>query len=111
MADTTPTSGSRSRFNIVFNALCGVIVVACLSITSYAAKETVANRERIAKIEANRFNNDDGLEVWMKIAELQKSIAAIPNQPPPAWLVARVDRIEAKLDELIKAISDSSARR
>lgn len=35
-------------------------------------------RVAVASIQANRFTSEHGLEVWKEIAEIQKTIAALP---------------------------------
>ncbi len=84
----------RSKTGIVLNVAMAMIATGCIGISTFASTQVVNNRERLAAIEASRFSSEDGLDVWKKIAELQ-------GQPPAAWLIDRIDRIEAKLDQLL----------
>ena len=94
MYDATKVA-SRSKLSIALNITLSVIATGAITITAFASNEVVNNRERIAAIEADRLTQADGKEVWDAISEIRR-------QPPQEWLVARIDRIEEKLDQLLK---------
>jgi hypothetical protein len=76
--------------------LAGIVVLVAAGVSGAA----LSNTSRLGAIEANRFTADDGLAVWQAIANIQAEIASHPTEVPPAWFVARVDRIDRKLDEI-----------
>lgn len=52
---------------------------------------------RLAKIEANRFTSEDGLELWKELATLKERI---PSEIPPAWFLEKVKVVEERLKAL-----------
>jgi len=63
-------------------------------------KTQVSLRERVATIEGNRFTSKDGLQVWREIATVQKELARLPTSSPPAWFVAQLQALGAKLEQI-----------
>jgi hypothetical protein len=45
--------------------------------------------KRVAVIESNRFDSQDGLNVWRELGE-----KANKDEVPPQWLIDRIERIE-----------------
>jgi hypothetical protein len=54
----------------------------------------------LAVIEANRFTAAEGLAVWQAIADVREHVASLPQEAPPRWLIARLDRIDKEITRL-----------
>jgi len=52
----------------------------------------------VQEIKGNRFKAEDGLAVWKEIGTIKADCAREKAQP--AWLLSRLDRMEAKIDAL-----------
>jgi hypothetical protein len=54
--------------------------------------------KRLTTMEADHFTSDDGLMVWKEIGNLK-----LADKEAPEWFVKRLDKLELKVDELLKA--------
>jgi hypothetical protein len=57
----------------------------------------VGVKERVAVMEGNRFTSADGLEMAKELAK-RPTRDEIQANYPPAWLIDRISRIEAEIE-------------
>lgn len=82
-------------------------ILSTFAFTGWTARGVVQVRERLARIEANRFTSTNSLELWQRLAEVE-SMAR--NDDPPAWFVTRLDKLESKLDDVAALVVTHVAR-
>ena len=75
------------------------IVPIIAAMAGWATKEVLANSRDVAVMKQNRFTSKDGLEVWKQIESLRVKCEL---GAPPQWVVDRLNRMETKLDSLMR---------
>lgn len=89
MSSTTTLGELNGRWTMMFKI--AVIIVPLLTLhAAWIGHEVIESGKAIAAIQANRFTGSDGLEVWKEIANIQKTIAALPP-----------DRFEDKVQRIV----------
>jgi len=89
---------------LILNIVFGVLVTIITMLTCYSLRQVTVNANRLTAVEASRFTASDGLTVWKEIANIQRTIAALPSSLPPPWFVDRVNKIEDRQMRILEAI-------
>ena len=87
----------------IVDMVTAVMLAVAVGLGGWNLQQTVALSREVAKIQADRFRVQDGLEVWKEIATIRELIAGLPTEVPPDWFVDRV----ASLEERLKKMEDS----
>jgi hypothetical protein len=93
----------NAKQDIVWKALlwvCGVLVTVNISAVGYALSLVHDVELRIAAIEASRFTNREGGQIYQRIADLEKRIAQLPKEIPPPWFKEFVRENRSRIKEL-----------
>jgi hypothetical protein len=84
--------------------LAALLIAISLALAGWALKTTSDNRVTIAKNEAKAFTDDQGIEVWKKIGEIDKEVAL--SAQAGREIVGRLDR----MDQTIRREFDNLTR-
>lgn len=89
----------NGRWAMLFK-LSTILIPIVATAVSWNAGQLMDIKERVAKIEANRFTAADGLAVWQAMSEIREQMARLPQEAPPKWFADKVDRIEINMDRM-----------
>lgn len=72
---------SSGRFALVIvQVVLAALLAINVALTSWMLSTAMDTRERLVKIESNRFTSADGLGVWKEIAGIRQQIAELPTR-------------------------------
>jgi hypothetical protein len=95
-------NGRRELLQKVLLWLGTVLVAINISVIGYIATGFHELEIRIARIEANRFTNGDGNGLLQKMLDIERRMAELPKEVPPAWFREFVYDNRARIKELEK---------
>lgn len=101
----THESGHGPIDGKIWDAVLKAIVAILLAASGFVANALMDHGDRITRIEANRYTSSDGLRDHRLV---MASIKAL--EIPPQWFRARVEKMEAKLDEIQKDLAEVRAK-
>jgi hypothetical protein len=58
---------------------------------------------RLATLSAGQFTTGDGQRVWEEFSSVRQEMALLPQEAPPLWFETRVNVMETRILEEIKA--------
>lgn len=102
----TQTEREKALFRML-DIVLTVLLAVTLGLAGWTASTTVQHGNQIAEMSGSRFTSSDGLAVWQAIADLQREVASLPREVPPAWFVDQVNDIKAavvRIDERLDAM-------
>jgi hypothetical protein len=105
---------------MVLLAVCGWLLVSKINrfeLMGQELKETRAAltkeiqvlRVFMAETQGNRFTDDEGLQVWKAIAELQTKMAEVPTEAPPKWFKDNFDQLQSVVGDMQKTMESTDA--
>jgi hypothetical protein len=84
----------------VLDVVMSLLLTIVTGLLTWDLKTTIHHGTSIAKMQAQLFTSDDGLEVWNQIAAIREQLAGIPTEVPPRWFLAEVNELKDRLESI-----------
>lgn len=77
----------------------GIYTTVSVGILGWCAKEIAGVTTRVTILERTAYTATDASALLEKLSRIESTIAAMPKETPPSWLINRIDKLEARLED------------
>ncbi len=92
---------SQAIYTRLFFVTMAILVSITSATTGWLLLTVISHGNDITIIKSSRFTVSDAQQVWASIGEIRTNMAKLPtNNDPPAWLLSRLDRVEATMERI-----------
>jgi len=84
----------------VLDIILSLTVTLATTVVVWTASTVVDLRTDLAEIKANRFTSQDALDVWKEIADIRETMASLPTDVPPKWLLDQFNELKLEVRTL-----------
>lgn len=99
-----------SAWKIILSMI-GFFVMLHSSILGYVLVKQSALEVKQTDLSASRMSTSDGANLLAAINAVKTEVAAIPKENPPSWVLAILQKQDAKLEKLEDKVEGLSARK